>query len=475
VRWLQSWLGVLALLLVTGGCRSSDVPMNQPLRSATPNTIDRLQDANAAGGRSDLLVIVSFSGGGKRSAAFGHGVLRGMRDVPVRTAAGPSNLLAEVDQVNGVSGGSFPAAHFAVFGERSFETFPEEFLYQDVNAYIWGTFLLPWNWEWLVNPLFGTNDRMAQIYDRLMFRGATYAALGNRGRPAASVNATDISFGLPFAFTAFSFDLICSDLSSFSVARAVAASNGFPVIFSPVTLRNYRDASCRLPPPVPPRLDVSQGDFRTEALAHAMERYLDADRTRWIHLMDGGIADNLALRSSLNLLTLMQQQSPAFGALMQPIRRILLVSVDGQAATNPDLPQQRVVTGLSQVVSAASGAQIDNFNIETLMLAESELAGLVQRIQRLRCQAGRVVNGTPCDDVRSLLVRISLSSYPDEAVRRDLQAIPTGLTIDRRFVDQLVSAGEKMVREDATLAAFLQDEPVRGMTMAAAPPRRARR
>jgi NTE family protein len=61
-------------------------------------------------------------------------------------------------------------------------------LKQDINAYVWGTYLLPWNWEWLVNPFYGTNDRMAEIYDRLMFHGATYADLLRQGLPVVSVD-----------------------------------------------------------------------------------------------------------------------------------------------------------------------------------------------------------------------------------------------------------------------------------------------
>ncbi len=232
-------LGFVAALLL-GGCGSLVVPMNEPLHSAAGNTEYRLLDVNRRGGAESALVLVALSGGGKRSAAFAFGVLRGMRDIHVRPEATDSTLLNEVDQLSGVSGGSFPAAHFGLYGEKSFETFPDEFLYADIEAYIWGTFLLPWNWDWVFNPLVGTNDRMTQVYDRLMFHGATFADLYRRGRPQISINATDISFGSPFGFLPQTFDVICSDLASLPIARAVAASNGFPVLFGPVTLRNYR-------------------------------------------------------------------------------------------------------------------------------------------------------------------------------------------------------------------------------------------
>src|SRR5271166_2516546 len=237
----QTLLATLALLL--GSCQTAFVPTNEPLP----------QDAQGmpvySGGytllpmlehpQGEIVFIMAFSGGGKRSAAFAHGVLRGLRQIPVVEGGRTRSLLDELDYIASVSGGSFPAMHYGLYRDKSFETFPREFLKQDINAYVWGTYLLPWNWEWLVNPYYGTNDRMAEIYDRLMFHGATYADLIRQGLPVVSVDATDIANGIPFSFTQPYFDLICSDLSSFPEARAVAASNGFPVLFTPITLTSH--------------------------------------------------------------------------------------------------------------------------------------------------------------------------------------------------------------------------------------------
>ena len=93
---------------------------------------------------------------------------------------------------------------------------------------------------------------MAEVYDRLMFQGATYADLKRQGLPMISANATDIAGGIAFPFNQPSFDLLCSDLDTFPVARAVAASNGFPVVFSPVTLDSFRRDCLAHPPPGAP-------------------------------------------------------------------------------------------------------------------------------------------------------------------------------------------------------------------------------
>ena len=50
-----------------------------------------------------------------------------------------------------------------------------------------------------------------------------------------------LTTGMRFTFTQELFDLICTDLSSFSVARAVTASSAVPVAFPTVVLKNHAD------------------------------------------------------------------------------------------------------------------------------------------------------------------------------------------------------------------------------------------
>jgi len=451
----------LVLVLLLGSCSSLTVPMNEPLRSSAGNTEFRLLDVNRIAGAPSALVLVALSGGGKRSAAFAFGVLRGMRDIPISLEGRNSTLLDEVDLLAGVSGGSFPAAYYGLYGKRSFETFPDEFLYPDIEAYIWGTFLLPWNWDWVVNPLVGTNDRMTWVYDKLMFHGATFADFYRRGRPQVSINATDISFGSPFGFLPQTFDVICSNLATLPIARAVAASNGFPVLFGPVTLRNYRGPDCPLQSPISPQAwQGTENDLRTRALIENLYRYSSDERTPWIHLMDGGISDNLALRVLLNDMLLLDTRMERFATALLPVRRILVISVDGQSAPNPNWPRQRRVSGLGQILSAVTSAQVGAYNIETLIAVESTLHDLVDHLRALRCRQGPVIAGDTCNDAEGKVLRVSLSDYPDPEKRAQLVAIRTGLTLPRDDIDALVAAGQTMISRDAPeIRGFLAAHP----------------
>ncbi|MEI6158632.1 MAG: patatin-like phospholipase family protein [Roseococcus sp.] len=461
----------LAALLLGGallaGCQSLTVPMNQPLPMTAQGTPDFAANYGLAAmlmgqgaeaspvAQNDLLVFVTFSGGGKRSSAFGHGALRGLRAIPAGQTG--RSLLDEVDYLAGVSGGSFPAAHYGLYRERHFETFRQDFLTQDINAYIFGTYLLPWNWDWLVNPLVGTNDYMARVYDHLMFRGATFADLQRRGAPMISVNATDVVNETTFPFTGGTFGLLCSDLNSFPIARAVAASNGFPVLFSPITLQNHA-ADCRgqRPPGTAPHVwaEPASVTSRRAALARQADRYADAEATRWIHLMDGGIADNLALRGLLDSITVTTENSPLFRQVALRTRRILILSVDGEAAPDRSLSQQRVVTGIGQVLNAVSGTQIDAYNFETLGLAAEMVQHLARAFREVRCAQAPMVNGQACGDVQGEFVHVGLAGIDDPIWRARLESIPTGLTIPDADVDALVQYGEQLVRQHPQVLAI---------------------
>jgi len=462
-RPLRQILSALTLML-SCGCQTAMVPTNQPL----PQNAEGIPEYRPGYAllpmlqqpQGEIVFIMAFSGGGKRSAAFAHGVLRGLRQIPVVEDGRTRSLLDELDYIASVSGGSFPAMHYGLYRDKSFETFPNEFLKVDINAYVYGTYLLPWNWEWLVNPFYGTNDRMAEIYDRLMFHGATYADLLRKGLPVISVNATDIANGISYSFTQPSFDLLCSDLSTFPVARAVAASNGFPVLFSPITLTSHTP-DCRgvRPPTAPPAEWAESADSlsRRALLARIANRYLDPERTKYVHLLDGGISDNLALRGVVNGGIALDDTTDAFRRVALKARRVLVVSVDGQSAPDPDLSKQRVVTGLSQIFGAVSGTQIDAYNFETLVLTESELRNLVDGVRKVRCAQRRVIEGHDCADVRGALVHISLASIPDPQERQRLQAIPTGLTIPDEDIDLLVSAGESLVQRNDAIHGLISD------------------
>jgi len=452
----------IALLVGVAGCQAPDIYRNKPLIDRADGGQTTLGEGGyrlpaMPSGKSspELLLVLAFSGGGKRSSAFSYGVLRGLRDIPVGTSDQPHRLLDEIDGIAAVSGGSFTAAFYGVYRDRAFADFERDFLKQDVNSYIWGLYLLPWHWAWRFHPRYGTNDAMQQVYDDLMFHGATYADLIKNGPPVIWLGATDISYGRVFTFNQDTFDLLCSDLSHFPIARAVAASNGLPLVFSPITLQNHAKECGGYRPSWISREAETDEDtgIRRQLLARAAEDYLDSARTPYVHLSDGGIVDNVALRGLINQI-IQFDDDPEYARTqhLERLRRILFISVDGEAAQDTSLAREHLVTGLGQIISAVTGSQIDTYNFETMSLMRDKIKRMVGGIMKLRCGIGPFVDGHPCDDVEGYLVHLSLSGIADEATRKRLQSIPTGLTIADEDVDALIAAGESQIKASAEIA-----------------------
>ena len=120
-------LCVALSLLVLFACAS--YPVNPRLESTPP---ELLRVAVKENDRSDeLRILLSFSGGGTRAAAFSYGVLELLADTMIEWGGRQRRLIDEVDVISSVSGGSFTAAYFGLFGDRIFKDFETRFLKQN--------------------------------------------------------------------------------------------------------------------------------------------------------------------------------------------------------------------------------------------------------------------------------------------------------------------------------------------------------
>ena len=237
-RRFLAWICGIIFIIVAAGC--AHYPVNQPLRQADPQAGYRGRNLIDPDNDDQLLLLLTFSGGGTRAAAFSYGVLETFRDTAVSIRGRQARLLDEVDWISGVSGGSFTAAYYGLFRDRIFEDFETRFLKKNIQGDLTrATLFNPINWGKLFSAYYDRSDLAADYYDKHVFEGKTFGDLLARKEPMIVINATDMVHGTRFSFIQDVFDVICSDLSTFPVARACAASSAVPMVLSPVTLRNY--------------------------------------------------------------------------------------------------------------------------------------------------------------------------------------------------------------------------------------------
>ena len=246
-RFRTRSLLLLASLLMLGGCATRQV--NPSISQAEPSRGYRFETRQAQDGNKENLVILAFSGGGTRAAAFSYGVLEFLRRTEVVGAKGnKGRLLDEVDVITGVSGGSFTALAYGLYGEQAVRHLRASFLKRNVQGEIVARALSPMYWGNLLSSGWGRSELAAQLYDEILFNGATFGDLVRGAGPMIIASATDISTGARFVFNQRIFDVICSDLNAMPLSRAAAASSAVPVVLSAVTIKNYGGTCNRTSP-----------------------------------------------------------------------------------------------------------------------------------------------------------------------------------------------------------------------------------
>jgi len=164
-----------AVLLLVSGC--AHYPRNAPLNSGGADTGYRFQSTASPTNSSELLLMLAFSGGGTRAAALSYGVLEELARTPVRPEGAQHRMLDEVDIISSVSGGSFTAAYYALWGDRIFSDFESQFLKNNVQTGLLRRALSPRNQFRLASPRFSRSDLAAEYYDRRNELGEGVAGL----------------------------------------------------------------------------------------------------------------------------------------------------------------------------------------------------------------------------------------------------------------------------------------------------------
>ena len=449
------WFVPCALLFVIaiGGC---DVrhPINAPIATQDLSKGYRLQRVKAdPDNPGDVLVILTLSGGGTRAASLAYGTMEALRDVKLRMGGRSRSLLEEVDIINAVSGGSIVAAYYALHRDGLFRDFEQKFLKRDVEGQLRAELLA--NLPRLAQSQFSRGDVLAEYFDRELFNGATYADLtkGNM-RPFVVINAAALSTGARFPFTQGQFDLLCSDLGSVSLGRAVAASAALPPFFSAITLESYAGTCGAVSiPGIGAKSDVVRTRVRTVRLEEA-RTYLDRLRRPHIHLVDGGLIDNLGLRVAGDFAVEQGGFFELVDALgYHDVTHIVFISVNAETDPNYAIDQSPDTPNFWQTLNALKlPGRAHSFEVADQLRSSFELWR-----DELRARRPILRNAASDAAPRFYFIDVSLQGIADETERNAFQSIPTALTIDPATVDRLRSVARKLLLESPDFKKLVAD------------------
>jgi NTE family protein len=453
---------VTAWAFALGGCATvHNLPLNTPSETPFAGTI--AQAAAAAGrnqprGGGDGTVIgLAFSGGGTRAAAFSYGVLNQLARTPSASASG-HDLLDHVGIV------SFTAAYFGLNGRAGLADFREKFLVQDLMSEFQTAPTLV-NIGRALEGGVNTDNRMRNWLNANLFHDATFGSLIARW-PIVLINATDVYSRTPFLFAPATFAAMCSDITEYPVAGAVAASAAVPGAFAPIVIEPF-PGKCRTP--LPEGVLHAAKNPGESPLLHSFAMALERARSgevRYIKLFDGGLVDNYGLTG----ITIARASAGTPYGPLRPqeavtLRRLLFVVVDSGRGPQGGWSQTLEGPTGADLVNAVMDAIIDSNTRASYAAFEATMNNWRSELIRWRCGLKhdevarlRAGSGGPwnCRDVKFTITRVAFDQL--DAVRaKKLNAVKTTFTLPANTVDELSAAGGDALQANPAFQAFLKD------------------
>jgi NTE family protein len=456
----------VASLWLLAGCATR--PINPPLTHYQEGTEHQLEKLEQNRGNPEDIIVLAFSGGGTRAAAFSYGVLEALRRIEMVKSSGRKiRLLDEVNVITGISGGSFTALAYGLYGEKLFDDYEKQFLKRNVQGALIRRILNPFNWPALMSRHWSRSELAAQLYDKILFHGATFADLETDG-PAVVVGATELASGSRVVFVPQDFDIMCADLGAFSLARAAAASSAVPVALSPLTINNYggtcgyrepdwlRQFSEAAKPPRPAG--------RLLKRLQELRQLDDAVRDPYFHLVDGAVSDNLGLRGVLDVmetfeaLRLAGQQTP-----LDHVRRIIIFVVNSVSSPSTKWNQQENPPGSLDVLTKAAGVPIDRYASESIELlkdidARWTAAREIRDSLASKEKDPKLVSVENAPNAEVYTIEISFQALNDKTERDYLNQLPTSFSLPAEAIDRLRAAAGKIILESPDFQEMLRDE-----------------
>jgi predicted acylesterase/phospholipase RssA len=309
-------------------------------------------------------VGLAISGGGSRSANFAAACMFQLQRL---------GLLQKVQCISAVIGGAMTATYYCSAPDSDWN--PQ--IVQDKLTHPFETdlivdMLLPWNLIGLGLGTVNRTDALADDFAAVLFdqngRRLTFRDL-RPDRPRLLINSTDMQTGRPFIFDNSDFDQINSDLDRYPLANAVSASSAIPAMLDPITLRDYSTT------------------FR-----------------QYVHLVDGGVCDNLGVQTLVNSYAAETQSA----SNPYPSGAVLII-IDAGVPINSRLGSEADLGGMENLLAGLNVSSAVLLNrASTATLSEilvmnslgtytvSELRDMIEKLHRdhfveIRDRAGRPV------------------------------------------------------------------------------------
>jgi NTE family protein len=263
-------------------------------------------------------------------------------------------------------------------------------------------------------------------------------------------------------FDSATFDAICSDLTSYPIASAVAASAAVPVVFAPVVLQTFPNQCAT---ELPGWIERAQGNPAASPIlkefANAVTRYRNGD-TPYIKLLDGGLVDNYGLSGfTIARLSAGSPYGPLTPQQAVRIRRFLFLVIDGGRGPSGDWGHTLEGPTGQDLLMAAADTAIDSSVRSSFTAFDRTMSEWRDALVRWRCGLSAAERrryglneGWSCNDLKFFVGRINFDGLGNERAS-ELNAVPTRFKLPAETVDMVIEAGHQALHANPTFKGFL--------------------
>ena len=183
------------------------------------------------------------------------------------------------------------------------------------------------------------------------------------------------------------------------LSRAAAASSAVPVVLSPITINNYGGTCNRTIPVGASSFLDSDNPPRPAARAirslKAEEAFGDSVHRPYLHLVDGGVSDNVGMRGVLDALEVLEALHEAgLPTPLDNVRRIIVFVVNSLSSPPTKWDESESPPGTVDILLKSAGTPIDDFSFEAVELLK-DTAAHWQTLRLIRDSAAMATNKDP--------------------------------------------------------------------------------
>ena len=229
-----------------------------------------------------------------------------------------------------------------------------------------------------------------------------------------------------------------------------------PVVLSPITINNY-GGSCGYREPAWLRrfADTAKPPRPAARILKRLQELRQLDNgveDPYFHLVDGGISDNLGMRSVLDILeTLEALQEAGQPTRLDHVRRIIIFVVNSLSIPSTKWNKSEDPPGTVSILVKAAGVPIDRYSGEMV----EELKDIDARwkvLRRIRDSAAfakekdpaiREIENAPKADI--YVIDVSFKALQDKSERDYLNQLPTSFALSDEAVDRLRAAAATII------------------------------